>query len=192
MGPAAAGVPGAVDLHRLFHVGGVSSALPRDRRLLVSYERRELSFTFLFAGDFRELAAQLVWIPTRLVAVVASRILPGVSHSLGAGGLSVHLLFLFPPSPIPDSCCDADLAPDVKGLKRNEPRVSSRPLHMVCVAALATTYSVHGRSTFAYAESVRPRMAPTIAQGARAQDRSRSQRPFRPPRALGRGTTSSV
>ena len=56
-------------------------------------KRRRLSFAFLFARDFWELATRDSWCETWLVAVVAI-LLAGPSGSLGAGRFSPDVLLL--------------------------------------------------------------------------------------------------
>src|SRR5438445_645561 len=73
-----------IDVYRLFHVGGVSG-----------YElfRWQLHLAFLFAGNFRRFATQLVWTQARVVAVLA-HLLSRAVRSLGPRGISRDVLLL--------------------------------------------------------------------------------------------------
>src|SRR6266540_1302188 len=73
-----------IDIHRLFHVGGVSGE---------ELFRWQLHLAILFAGDFRRFIAQLVWAEARVVAELAY-LFSRAADSLGASGLSTDLLLL--------------------------------------------------------------------------------------------------
>ncbi len=73
-----------VALHRLFNVGGI----PREPLFLW-----QLHLAVLFTGNFWQLAAQLVWTQTYLVAGVAD-FFSGVIGPLGTRRISSHLLLL--------------------------------------------------------------------------------------------------
>src|SRR4051812_8881253 len=84
VGAAAGGVPRAVDLHCLFHVGGV----PGD-----SLRIRPVPLTFLFTAALRRQRSRVVRAQTGVVARRAP-FFGGAPDPLGARGLPVHLLLL--------------------------------------------------------------------------------------------------
>src|ERR1700726_165834 len=73
-----------VDLYRLLDLGRISG-----RALLF----RQLHFAVLFPGNFRIIAAQLVWIETKLVAELA-HLFTSAANTMGAGRISIDLLLL--------------------------------------------------------------------------------------------------
>src|SRR5207244_3700789 len=73
-----------IDIHRLFHVGGLSGG---------ELFRWRLHLAILFAGNFRRFAAQLVWAEAGVVAELAP-FLACAAGSLGAGWISAVLLLL--------------------------------------------------------------------------------------------------
>jgi hypothetical protein len=81
---AAPGLSRIVDLYRLLDLGGISGN---------ALFFRQLYFSILLTGNFRGLAAQLVWTETNLVAglvIVFSR----ASDPVGAGRVPADLLLL--------------------------------------------------------------------------------------------------
>ncbi len=81
---AAARLCRIIDFYRLFDVGGISG-----KRLFFW----QLHLPFLFARTFWRFTAQLVWAEAELVAGLAY-FLACAPCSLGAGGISRHLLLL--------------------------------------------------------------------------------------------------
>src|SRR3954470_6513359 len=84
VGAAAGGVPRAVDLHCLFHVGGI----PGD-----SLRIRPLPLPFLFAAALRRQRSRVVRAETGVVARRAP-FFGSAPDPLGARGFPVHLLLL--------------------------------------------------------------------------------------------------
>src|SRR5262245_44786838 len=82
--PTAARFYRIVDIHRLFHMGGLSG-----KKLF----RWQLPLPVLFAGAVWRFAPQLVWTETGVVASLA-HLFPCALNSLGAGRLPAHLLLL--------------------------------------------------------------------------------------------------
>ena len=99
MDTAGGGFPRLLRLHCLFHLGGVSSVVPRKLRLLVQWKRRRLFVALFLAGNFlsgtvpRAGPPRLVGRSAGLVAGVAD-FLAGVSDVVGAGRVPFHLLLL--------------------------------------------------------------------------------------------------
>jgi len=85
--PAAAGFFGIFRVYHLFDVGGVSG-----KSLLARNRRRELSLAVLFAGNFRDVPARMVW-QTEFLSNVAG-VFTGLFCFVGAGRISFHLLLL--------------------------------------------------------------------------------------------------
>src|SRR5581483_440614 len=79
-------------VHRLFHVGGVSSALQRKLRLLVQWRWSKLPLAIFFAGNFWNFAACMVR-QTIMVAALAD-FFRRIFCFVGTGRISFHLLLL--------------------------------------------------------------------------------------------------
>src|ERR1700688_3130903 len=81
---AAPGVSRIVDLYRLLDLGGISGN---------ALFFRQLYFSILLTGNFRGLAAQLVWTETNLVAGLVI-IFSGPAHPVRAGRVPADLVLL--------------------------------------------------------------------------------------------------
>lgn len=94
VGTAAAGLPGFLRIHRLFHVGGISPLFSQWKsHLLVRGERSRLSVAVFLAGNFWNFAACSFRAEAGMVAIVDFFLSRAVDF-VGAGRFSFYLLLL--------------------------------------------------------------------------------------------------
>src|SRR5260370_22265906 len=90
VGAAAIRISGTFFFPCVLNLGCISG-----NSLLAQSKWRKLSFAVLFAGTVRQLTACNFWTEARLVAIVGI-ILTRAFGSVGAGGVSAHLVLLPP------------------------------------------------------------------------------------------------